>query len=93
MPIRPINTDQNIVSQLMTEKSTTEACLPPMLLIAGSTETMLDDTLRYADKVNAAGGSARTSIYEAAPHVFPLMEGLPEAQQAFDEISAFLSAP
>jgi acetyl esterase/lipase len=69
------------------------AGLPPMLLIAGSTETMLDDTLRYADKVNAAGGSARTSIYEAAPHVFPLIEGLPEARQAFDEICAFLSAP
>ena len=64
--------------------------LPPMLLIAGSTETMLDDTLRYAEKINDAGGEATVSICESAPHVFPLQLPFPEAQNALSEILSFL---
>lgn len=67
------------------------SALPPLLLFAGSTETMLDDTVRFAEKVAHAQGSARVRIYEQAPHVFPLIGHLPEAAAAVEEIAAFLA--
>lgn len=64
--------------------------LPDTLFIAGSTEVMLDDTLRYAQKAESAGTVVTVSIYDEAPHVFALIPGLPEADQAIAEIAAFL---
>jgi monoterpene epsilon-lactone hydrolase len=64
--------------------------LPPMLMFAGSTEVMLDDTLRFARKLEAAGCLARVAVYEQAPHDFPLIPHLPEAQAAFAEMVQFL---
>ena len=64
--------------------------LPDTLFIAGSTEVILDDTLRYAKKTERAGTNAKISVFEEAPHVFPLLEGIPEADEALAEIAAFL---
>lgn len=64
--------------------------LPDTLFIVGSTEVMLDDTLRYAEKTRRAGTCATVSVYEEAPHVFPLLDGIPEADQAISEIATFL---
>lgn len=64
--------------------------LPDTLFIVGSSEVMRDDTLRYADKVGRAGTKTKVSVYEEAPHVFPLLAGIPEADQAVAEIAAFL---
>jgi epsilon-lactone hydrolase len=64
--------------------------LPDTLFIAGSTEVMLDDTLRYAEKTKCAGTKATVSVYEEAPHVFPLLDGMPEADEAIAEIAIFL---
>lgn len=66
--------------------------LAPMLMLVGDTEVMRDDTVRFADKVNRAGGTARVSLCAEAPHVYPLIAGLPEAESAFAEICDFLSA-
>jgi acetyl esterase/lipase len=66
--------------------------LPDTLFIVGSSEVMRDDTLRYAEKAERAGTKTRVSVYEDAPHVFPLLAGIPEADQAVNEIAAFLLA-
>jgi acetyl esterase/lipase len=62
-----------------------------MLMFVGSTEIMLDDTLRFARKVEAAGGTVKAEVYEDAPHDFPLIPHLPEAQAALEEMIHFLS--
>lgn len=64
--------------------------LPETLFIVGSSEVMRDDTLRYAEKADRAGTKTKVSVYEDAPHVLALLEGIPEADQAVNEISAFL---
>lgn len=65
--------------------------LPDTLFIVGSTEVMLDDTLRFAEKTRLAGTRVNVSVYDEAPHVFALIAGLPEAGQAVVEIAAFLT--
>ena len=61
-----------------------------MLMFVGSTEVMLDDTLRFARKLEASGGLAQVAVYEEAPHDFPLTPHFPEAQAAFEEMVQFL---
>ncbi|MGV9771016.1 alpha/beta hydrolase [Streptosporangium sp. NPDC003464] len=44
--------------------------LPPLLLMVGSKEVLLDDARRFAGAVSAAGGSVHLDIYEGMPHAF-----------------------
>ncbi len=67
-----------------------QIALPECLFIVGSTEVMRDDTLRYAEKVESAGTKVKVTVYEEAPHVFALVPGIPEADEAVAEIAAFL---
>lgn len=46
------------------------AGLPPLLIVAGSKEVMLDDARRFAEAASAAGGSVQLDIYEGMPHAF-----------------------
>jgi acetyl esterase/lipase len=66
--------------------------LPRMLVIAGDTEVMRDDAVRYAEKVNASQGSAELELVHQAPHVFPLTPLFPEAERARERIAAFLTS-
>ena len=66
------------------------AGLPSMLLLAGSDELWRDDAVRLADRVNAAGGSARLSIYRDMWHVWPMSGDMPETDQAMAELSSFV---
>lgn len=65
--------------------------LPPLLMFAGDTEIMLDDTRRFAAKVREAQGVVIERIFEAAPHVWPIYPDLPEADAAIDEMIRFLA--
>jgi len=60
--------------------------LPPMMLLVGSTEVLLDDTLRFAAKV----AGARTAVWHGMPHVFPAMRGLVAGDRAIREIGDFI---
>ena len=64
--------------------------LPPMLFIVGSTEVMRDDSVRFVDKARASGVDARVSIYDEAPHTFPLLARFPESIAAIGEVGDFL---
>jgi acetyl esterase/lipase len=66
--------------------------LPPLLFQAGSTELLLDDSLRTAAKAAAAGVEVDLQIWRRMPHVFQLFTWLPESHQALKGISQFIKA-
>ncbi|GAA1992180.1 hypothetical protein GCM10009799_17600 [Nocardiopsis rhodophaea] len=60
--------------------------LPPVLLVAGGDELMLDDARRFADAAAAAGVEATLDIYERMPHAFHaviLNEAMPTTGTTF----------
>jgi epsilon-lactone hydrolase len=66
--------------------------LPPTLVQAGSTEVLLDDAIRTAQRIAEAGVRAELQVYERQPHVVPLWTGTPEARTALREIGRFAAA-
>ncbi|MBS1843172.1 MAG: alpha/beta hydrolase [Actinobacteria bacterium] len=68
------------------------AGLPPLLLFAGSAEVMLDDSVRFAEKVRAAGGTAELIVDDDMLHIYPLFaELLPQGRAAIERIGAFVA--
>lgn len=61
--------------------------LPPTLALVGSSEILLDDTLRLA----SFGQQVEAQVWHDMPHVFPIMHVLPEAAEAIDGIAAFVA--
>jgi len=69
------------------------AGLPPLLMQVGDAETLLDDTLRVAEKIRQTGGTVELEVYPEMIHVFQAFAVLlPEGQQAIRRIGAFLAA-
>jgi len=62
------------------------AGMPPLLLIVGSTELLLDDSVRVAHRCP----SAQLLVWNAMPHVFPGFDFLPEAREATQRIGRFM---
>lgn len=60
--------------------------LPPVMLLVGSSELLLDDTLRFGAKV----ARATTAIWHDMPHVFPAIRGLAAGDRAIQEIGEFI---
>jgi epsilon-lactone hydrolase len=64
--------------------------LPPALIHVGSDEILLDDAVRLADRLRAAGSHVELEIWPRMPHVWHLFAPiLPEARQAIARIGAF----
>ncbi|TKC89635.1 alpha/beta hydrolase [Trinickia terrae] len=64
--------------------------LPPLFMQAGSTEVLLDDTLRVAEKAREAGVSVELEVWPDMPHVWQLYAPfVPEARKALDRAAAF----
>lgn len=66
--------------------------LPPMLIHVGGNEILLDDSLRLAEKVRAAGVEIEIKVWEDAPHVFQAFRFLPQARASLSLIAVFLKA-
>jgi acetyl esterase/lipase len=65
--------------------------LPPVLVQVGSAEALLDDALRIAEKLHAAGNDARLSVWPNMPHVFPFFAPvMSEGRDGCQEIGAFI---
>jgi epsilon-lactone hydrolase len=62
------------------------AGLPPLLLIVGSTELLLDDSVRVAQR----WPGATLLVWHGMPHVFPGFHFLPEAREATQRIGRFV---
>ena len=65
--------------------------LPPTLVQVGTAETLLDDAIRIAEKMHAAGVDARLAIWPNQLHVFPLFAPiLSEGRDGCLEIGNFI---
>jgi acetyl esterase/lipase len=65
--------------------------LPPLFIMAGSTEVLLDDSQRVADNARAAGVDCEFEVWKKMPHVWPLFAPfIPEASRALDHAAAFV---
>ena len=64
--------------------------LPPLLFHAGSTEMLLDDSVRAHDRATQAGVAAEIEVYFGLPHVWHMITWLPEARQATRAIADFV---
>jgi epsilon-lactone hydrolase len=65
--------------------------LPPLYIVVGEYETMLDDSTRFAAKAKTAGVDVTLVVGKKMIHCYPLMAPMfPEATQALNEICAFI---
>ena len=65
--------------------------LPPLLLMVGSVEVLLDDSTRVAERARAAGVDATLEVWDDMPHNWPLFAPiLPEGQQAVEHMGEFI---
>lgn len=66
------------------------AGLPPVRIHVGEDEVLLDDSICYGERLEAAGGTVQVHMWEGMVHVFPSTLILRAAQQALDDVGAFL---
>ena len=68
------------------------AGLPPLLILVGDAEVLLDDSRKLAERASAAGVATELFIYPEMPHVWMLnYPSYPEAAQAFDQMASFIA--
>jgi acetyl esterase/lipase len=67
--------------------------LPPLLIHVGSEETLLDDSIRLAERARAAGVEVELKIWPGVPHAWQLFHSfVPEGRQSLTAAAAFLKA-
>ena len=65
--------------------------LPPLLLIVGTSEVLLDDAVRLHEKAESAGVDCTLEIWEDMIHIWPWFAPfLPEGQQAMEQMGDFI---
>jgi acetyl esterase/lipase len=68
------------------------AGLPPLLILVGDAEVLLDDSRMLAERATAAGVPNELFVYADMPHVWMLnYPAYPEAAQAFDQMASFVA--
>ena len=64
---------------------------PPLFIHVGTDEVLLNDSTRLAERARAAGVTVHLHVWDDMWHVFQAFAyQLPEAQQAIDELGAFI---
>jgi acetyl esterase/lipase len=67
------------------------SCLPPLLLLVGEDELLLDDTLRVGDAAISAGTDVRVLVGKGMQHDWPLtLPWLDESKHAWNAIRRFV---
>ena len=67
------------------------AGLPPVRIHVGEDEVLLDDSLRYGERLDSEGGTIQVHTWEGMIHVFPSsLANLQAAKEALDDIGDFL---
>jgi len=65
--------------------------LPPLLVMVGTWEVLLDDSTRLAERARAAGVDVDLQVWEEMIHVWPFFASFfPEGQQAIDLAGDFI---
>jgi epsilon-lactone hydrolase len=67
------------------------AKLPPLLILVGDCERLLDDSTRLAEKARAAGTQVRIEIWNEMVHIWPFFAALlPEGRAAIERMAEFV---
>ncbi|MEU6643574.1 alpha/beta hydrolase [Saccharomonospora sp. NPDC046836] len=66
--------------------------LPPLLLLASNSEVLRDDSVRMAESVRAAGGSAELSLPADMVHIWTLFPFLEQASDSLRTIRGFVKS-
>ena len=78
-----------LVSPLLADVSV----FPPVMVMAGGSEVLLDDTVAFAGRLQAAGRPVRSMVVPGMQHVWPMMfPHLDESEAAVAAIGEFLGA-
>ena len=64
--------------------------LPPLFIQVGTADLLLSDSERLAAAATRAGVDVSLHVGEGLPHVYPIMLGTPEAEQATQQTGTFL---
>ncbi len=65
--------------------------LPPMAILVGDAEVLLDDSLEVAKKARAAGVRVDCEVFPEMVHIWPvLFPFIPEGAQAIEKVAAFI---
>ena len=65
--------------------------LPPLLILVGTAEILLDDSTRLAERAKAAGVAVELEVWDDMVHIWPLFAPiLPEGQQAIERIGQII---
>ncbi len=65
--------------------------LPPLLIQVGTDEILLDDSLRFTQKAEAAGVDVELTVWEGMFHVFHMFPFFAETAEAVTQIAEFVS--
>jgi len=64
---------------------------PPIFIQVGTSEVLLDDSIRFAERAKTAGVDVRLKIWKDMIHIFAIFAALaPESRQAIEEIGEFI---
>ena len=66
--------------------------LPPLLILVGTAEVLLDDSTTFADAARGAGVTVDLDVAEDLIHVWPFLDGVPEAASAMERIGSWARA-
>jgi acetyl esterase/lipase len=66
------------------------AGLPPLLMQVSTSEVLLDDTRRVAERALEANVDCRVQLFEGVPHVWQIVAKLPESRRALRKLSWFI---
>lgn len=65
--------------------------LPPLKIVVGSTEVLLDSAVQTAKASRKAAVETNLRIWADMPHVFPMFAWLPEAKLAMQDMAGFFN--
>ena len=66
--------------------------LPPILILVGTAEVLLDDSTRFAERSRAASVETDIEVWEDMIHIWPFFADIPEAGKAVERMAAFIRA-
>lgn len=65
--------------------------LPPLLILVGTWEVLLDDSTRFAEKAKASGVPVELEVWNEMIHIWPYFAAiLPEGRQAIERMGTFI---
>lgn len=100
-PFIPVGALQQVVVQYVDAVSTAHPYaspmlgnftgLPPLKILVGSTEVLLDSSISTAESCRVAGVTVDLQVWHEMPHVFPVFRCLPEGRMAIKDMVDFFS--